>query len=265
MRLSASRRSRAGRAWRRALEGHGLEPFATVPNAVGPAPPATVRGKLEADWGLSPRRGSCSRSAGSSSRRTTPRYPRNCLGPGSAPVIAGEGPLRPELERTAAEPASPTGRRSLACAASARALMGAADAVVMPSRWEGLPLAALEALASGTPLVATSVRGLRELVVDGRDALLVPEEPEPRRRFGASSTTLVSPPAWPKPAATSRAQAPTARLSRLPCALREAGGVRVWVVIPAFDAERTVGGAISSSALADLPRPRGGRRGRRLE
>jgi glycosyltransferase involved in cell wall biosynthesis len=56
--------------------------------------------------------------------------------------------------------------------------MGAADAVVMPSRWEGLPLTALEALASGTPLVATSVRGLRELVTDGENALLVPEEPD---------------------------------------------------------------------------------------
>jgi glycosyltransferase involved in cell wall biosynthesis len=56
--------------------------------------------------------------------------------------------------------------------------MGAADVVVMPSRWEGLPLSALEALASGTPLVATNVRGLRELVTDGENALLVPEEPE---------------------------------------------------------------------------------------
>ena len=49
----------------------------------------------------------------------------------------------------------------------ARALMGAADAIVMPSHSEGLPLSALEALASGTPLVATDVRGLRELLTDG--------------------------------------------------------------------------------------------------
>jgi glycosyltransferase involved in cell wall biosynthesis len=55
--------------------------------------------------------------------------------------------------------------------------MGAADVVVMPSRWEGLPLSALEALASGTPLVATDVRGLRELVSNEENALLVPEDP----------------------------------------------------------------------------------------
>ncbi|MET0607986.1 MAG: glycosyltransferase, partial [Gaiellaceae bacterium] len=42
---------------------------------------------------------------------------------------------------------------------------------------EGLPLSALEALASGTPLVATDVRGLRELVADEENALLVPEDP----------------------------------------------------------------------------------------
>ena len=56
----------------------------------------------------------------------------------------------------------------------ARAIMGAADAVVVPSTGEGLPLVALEALAGRTPVVATSVRGIRELLTDGRDSLLVP-------------------------------------------------------------------------------------------
>ena len=90
--------------------------------------------------------------------------------------IVGDGPLRSKLEHLATDLGAPvvfTGVRQ-----DARALMGAADAVVMPSRWEGLPLTALEALASGTPLVATSVRGLRELVTDGENALLVPEEPD---------------------------------------------------------------------------------------
>jgi glycosyltransferase involved in cell wall biosynthesis len=96
--------------------------------------------------------------------------------PDATLAIVGDGPLRVELERLAAELGAPvvfTGVRK-----DARALMGAADAVVMASRWEGLPLTALEALASGTPLVATSVRGLRELVTDGENALLVPEDPE---------------------------------------------------------------------------------------
>ena len=54
------------------------------------------------------------------------------------------------------------------------ALMGAAEAVVFASNWEGLPLAALEALAIGTPLVATEVRGLKGFLEDETTALLVP-------------------------------------------------------------------------------------------
>jgi glycosyltransferase involved in cell wall biosynthesis len=98
--------------------------------------------------------------------------------PNATLAIAGDGPLRPELERLAAESGVGDRVRFLGVRPDARALMGAADVVVMPSRWEGLPLAALETLASGTPLVATDVRGLRELVADGRDALLVPEDRE---------------------------------------------------------------------------------------
>jgi len=98
--------------------------------------------------------------------------------PDAVLAIAGDGPLRPSLERVAAEEGVNGRVRFLGVRPDVRALMGDADAIVLSSRWEGLPLSALEALASGTPLVATDVRGLRELVTDGQDALLVPEEPE---------------------------------------------------------------------------------------
>jgi glycosyltransferase involved in cell wall biosynthesis len=97
--------------------------------------------------------------------------------PDAVLAIAGEGVLRHELERLAEETGVADRVRFLGLRPDARALMGAADAVVMPSHWEGLPLSALEALASGTPLVATDVRGLRELVADEENALLVPEDP----------------------------------------------------------------------------------------
>jgi glycosyltransferase involved in cell wall biosynthesis len=162
-----------------ALRDHGLEPFATVPNAVGPAPPAAVRGKLEAEWGLSPTTRlvlAVGRLVDQKNHELAIRALASL--PGATLVIAGEGPLRPELERVAAEVGVADRLVLAGVRRDARALMGAADVVVLPSRWEGLPLTALEALTSGTPLVATNVRGLRELVVDGRDALLVPEEPE---------------------------------------------------------------------------------------
>ncbi|MBW4841541.1 MAG: glycosyltransferase, partial [Paenibacillaceae bacterium] len=53
-------------------------------------------------------------------------------------------------------------------------LLQAADAVALPSRREGLPKALLEGLAAGKPLVATAVRGSRDLVVPGRNGYLVP-------------------------------------------------------------------------------------------
>jgi hypothetical protein len=148
-----------------ALEEQGLTPFATVPNAVGPAPPPGERVASVVAVG---------RLVEQKNHELAIRAIAQV--PGATLAIVGDGPLRPELERLAAELGASvifTGVRR-----DARALMGAADVIVMPSRWEGLPLTALEALASGTPLVATNVRGLRELLADGENALLVPEEPE---------------------------------------------------------------------------------------
>ncbi|MGH9397987.1 MAG: glycosyltransferase family 4 protein [Terriglobia bacterium] len=50
----------------------------------------------------------------------------------------------------------------------------AADLVVLPSLWEGLPLIAIEAAGVGRAMVATAVDGTPEIVLDGRTGLLVP-------------------------------------------------------------------------------------------
>lgn len=52
------------------------------------------------------------------------------------------------------------------------ALLGAADAFVLSSRWEGLPVSVLEAGAAELPVVATAVPGTRELVQDGVTGIL---------------------------------------------------------------------------------------------
>lgn len=55
-------------------------------------------------------------------------------------------------------------------------LMAACDCFMLASRWEGLPVAVMEACALGLPIVSTAVGGMRESFHDGVDALLVPAQ-----------------------------------------------------------------------------------------
>jgi glycosyltransferase involved in cell wall biosynthesis len=121
-------------------------------------------------------------------------------------VCIGDGALRSELESKA---------RSLGLGGSLRFLgyqpnvgdwLAAADVTVLPSFWEGLPITAIECLAAGKPMVATSVDGTPEVVVNEKTGLTVPpgnpellaaaicrllREPELRRRLGAAGRRWV--------------------------------------------------------------------------
>jgi L-malate glycosyltransferase len=52
--------------------------------------------------------------------------------------------------------------------------LASADIFVMPSFWEGLPIALLEAMSAGLPVIATKVEGIDEVVVEGENGLLIP-------------------------------------------------------------------------------------------
>jgi glycosyltransferase involved in cell wall biosynthesis len=160
-----------------ALERHGVTPLAMIPNAVGAAPPPADRAALAREWGLEPGT-RLVLAVGRLVEQKNHALAIRALAevPNASLAIVGDGPLRPELEQVATETGVSDRVVFAGLRPDARALMGAADAIVLPSHWEGLPLVALEALASGTPLVATEVRGLRELVTDGREALLVPPD-----------------------------------------------------------------------------------------
>jgi glycosyltransferase involved in cell wall biosynthesis len=94
---------------------------------------------------------------------------------GVALLIAGEGDERQVLERDVAELGLGDRIRFLGALPRERVveLFAAADASVLSSSWENFPHTVVEALAVGTPVLATTTGGVAEVVEDGRNGLLV--------------------------------------------------------------------------------------------
>ncbi len=91
-------------------------------------------------------------------------------------VIIGEGPELSAVERAVSD-AGVAERVSLHGALPRESVMEwlrAADAAVLPSDWENFPHAAVEALAVGTPVIATAVGGVPEIIEHGANGLLIP-------------------------------------------------------------------------------------------
>ena len=115
-------------------------------------------------------------------------------------AFAGDGSLRSALEHRGASLGLGNRVRFLGQVDELGPWLLAADVVAMPSRWEGLPLALLEALVRGRPVVASAVGGIPEVIEDGVHGVLVPpgdatalaaalerilRAPEPALRLGA--------------------------------------------------------------------------------
>ena len=89
-------------------------------------------------------------------------------------AIAGEGPERERLAAKAAALGVAERVRWLGHRDDVPSLLAVADLFVLPSLNEGLPLAAMEAMLAGVPIVATDAGGTGEIVRDGVTGLLVP-------------------------------------------------------------------------------------------
>lgn len=108
------------------------------------------------------------------------------LGPKVVLAVVGDGPQRSELEALAGAEVKFLGYRE-----DAADYIAAADIFCLSSVWEAVALAAQEAVLLGTPVVATAVGGLAELITDGVSGRLVPPD-DPAALAVALRDTLAS-------------------------------------------------------------------------
>ncbi len=179
------------------LEG-GVEPLRvrTIPSAVDPASlrPRRSRAAVRAAEGVAPEEPLLLALAALVRRKGIDvllEALERLAAEGRAPRlwIAGDGPVRAALERQASAASLAERVRFLGRREDAADLLAACDVFVMPSRREGLGVAALEAMAAGRPVVASRVGGLATAVLDARTGLLVPPE-DPAALAEALSTLL---------------------------------------------------------------------------
>ena len=113
--------------------------------------------------------------------------------PGTVLLIAGRGSLEAEVKAMASAAGLDGRVRFLGVRSDVPGLMNAADAYVMSSRWEGMPLVLQEAAAVGLPIVATDVGGNPQVVCNGVSGLLVPPN-DPAALAAAMEKVLAFPP-----------------------------------------------------------------------
>ncbi|MBI3288351.1 MAG: glycosyltransferase, partial [Elusimicrobia bacterium] len=94
-------------------------------------------------------------------------------------VILGDGPERPRLEALVRQHELESSVWLPGERGDISSWLSAFDVYCLPSLWEGLPNALLEAMALGLPVVASGVDGVPEAVDDGKTGLLVPAENPP--------------------------------------------------------------------------------------
>lgn len=86
-------------------------------------------------------------------------------------LLVGDGPERQALENQAARIA-PAGRvHFVGWQANIAGILAASDVLVLPSQWEGMPNVVLEAMASGRPVLAADVEGVRELLGEASEQI----------------------------------------------------------------------------------------------
>ena len=126
--------------------------------------------------------------------------------PNAKAGICGDGPLRSQLESQIVRLGLSNSVKLLGAWDDISPVLASADIFVLPSRWEGLSRALMEAMAAGIPVIASQVGGIKNLVTDNVNGLLIPaedseklensilqliENPEMMKRLAAAAQTHV--------------------------------------------------------------------------
>jgi glycosyltransferase involved in cell wall biosynthesis len=155
----------------------GLVPerVSVLPNPAPPSSPLPGREELRRSFELN---GAALAFAGRLTRQKSLEVALEALArtDGVELLLAGDGDEREGLERRAAELGLGARVRFLGPLPRERVLelFRAVDAALLSSSWENFPHTVVEALAVGTPVLATATGGVAEVVHDGRNGLLVP-------------------------------------------------------------------------------------------
>jgi glycosyltransferase involved in cell wall biosynthesis len=88
-------------------------------------------------------------------------------------IVVGDGPQRDSLQRLASDVSLANRIHFAGWRADVPAILAAADLLILPARWEGMPNVVLEAMASGKAIVATRAEGVAELLGEMADEQLV--------------------------------------------------------------------------------------------
>jgi len=150
----------------------------TIPNGIDPAEipqaPVDVRGELKL-----PVRCPVVASVGRLTRQKGQSFFIEAAGqvlkahPDAHFIVIGDGPLAGSLKRQAARLGIAAHVHFLGWRKDAWAIVAGANVFALPSLWEGMPNALLEAMAAGVPVVGTYVAGTSEIIENDRTGLLV--------------------------------------------------------------------------------------------
>lgn len=91
-------------------------------------------------------------------------------------ILIGEGPLRDSLVKQIINLKLTNKIKLLGFRSDIIELLNITDLYIFPSRWEGLPIGLLEAMAAEKPIVATNIKGNREVIEHKKTGLLIPPD-----------------------------------------------------------------------------------------